>query len=158
MGFTIRWRGPDGRHKQMTFSSARIAVEETTKLGLWNMRGVKVDESNGPSITLEALASMAMAEESGQMLAGLFGGEQETTGGLWDEAFACERRAAKLRQLIRDEPYIGDTHRNDLAELADQLDQRAALLKRAAASPGRQERMERKRVLRRGKKVLGSTS
>ena len=73
------------------------------------------------------------------------------TGDLWEEAFACVRRATKVRlQLAQDGSHIGEADRKVLEKLADELDQRAALLKaRAAAVPPAQEgRNGRKRMLR----------
>ncbi len=68
---------------------------------------------------------------------------------LWEQAFACARRAAKLRDLVREGPQIGNADRKRLEKLVVELDQRAALLKaRATASPVQQERVTRKRVLR----------
>lgn len=72
------------------------------------------------------------------------------TGDFWEEAFACARRATKVRQQLAQEgSQIGEADRKILAKLADELDQRAALLKAraAAASPVQQERVPRKRIL-----------
>lgn len=79
------------------------------------------------------------------------------SGDLWEEAFACARRSAKVRQMLSRSSSIGDAERRHLEKLATELEQRSAALKaRAAASPGEQESSRRKRILR-SRRTAGSS-